>query len=330
MARTRVVNASAPIEVTPEPFWVKYAPTSERYQWAWKWAGGFVCLLLLMKFTTWKIVFVLAVAYGLTYFFEKWRRNKTARLILEVRLQGQYITNVPKPFTVPTSGVRIWSVPQDVFERLIVFGDHRPPMNTNGLLVADFVDARNQVVVFPDDSVWSNFTFLTHANDDMAQYFRQVMDEEKALQKVREHAAMMWSNNKLAPEEALAIITRASQQQRNLAANPKTFRNLFIYYKDTIPHLQHLLVEVEARFEEKAHQMGVAYALMLNGMPLRPEIVKGLPLQRGDYDRLVMKNPRYDEDDVIAEDTGLAAESGAEPIQPGEHTIGMRPRMRMR
>lgn len=305
-----------PIVTTPEPAWVRWLPVPPRS--FWKILGGIVALLLLIKFTHPSILLV-GVAAGIIFFiFEKWRRKLHNILLLEVRLQGQRITNVPNPFVVPSSSVHIWSIPKELFEQAIAFGDFRPPMNTNGLFVCDYYDPKHNVIVYPDDMNWANWVFLTNTNDEIATYFSNLFAQGKAQEHLKAVAVRAYQSGELSAEMAFYAVEEVDAHQRDLMRNPKTFRNLFLYYKRTIPYLQHLLWEMQARFEERAHQLGATYALMTNGLPLRPELVKGLPIERADNDRIRMLNPDYDEDESPVQDTGLAEEgSGTEALPAG-------------
>lgn len=322
---TRIANEPSPVVAEPEPAWVRYFPFKS-VSAGWKIIGLTVVFILLIKFTHWAAVIIPGgVAFVCTYLFEKWRRQRHGKYLLEVRLQGQRINNVPAPFIVPASGVRLWRIPNEVYDAAIVFGDFRPPMNTGGLIVADWYDPVNNAIVFPDDANWANWTFLTHSNPEIDEYFKDVLSKQKALDKLKMATAHAWMRKEMTDLEVYQALEEIEGEQRKLIRNPKTYRNLFLYYKGTIPFLQHLLMDIQARFEERSHQLGAAYALMTRGLALRPELVKALPISRRDFDRIGFDAPDYEEGESPVEDSGMAEEgSGGEAMAPGMHTLAHR------
>lgn len=322
-SRKQIMNEPSPVVAEPEPWYVRRLPFKSIPAMLKILAIG-IALVFVVRFTHWAaVLFPGTIGFVGTYLFEMWRRKKSGRYLLEVRLQGQEIRNTPQRFTVPASGVRLWLLPQEIYEGALVFGDFRPPMNTGGLIVCDYYDPINNAIVFPDDANWANWTFLTHTNDEIDGYFKEVLSKQKALEKSRNLIAELYYEGRLSPEEAYITLEDIEGEQRKLLKNPKTYRNLFLYYKTTIPWLQHLLMDLQARFEERAHQLGAAYSLMTNGLPLRPELVKALPIERADYDRIKFAAPDYLQEEAVVEDTGIAEEGvGSEGIAQGMHTIG--------
>jgi hypothetical protein len=242
-------------------------------------------------------------------------RNRESVFVIECRIEGELITHCAyyqRPVLVPNSWIRIHLVPRSRLKDAYEFGDSTPPVKTHNIVIVDFFEKRDNgdlILVYPVQGTFNNFALYSRMNSDLVASLASIHKERLNNQQFKAAVTQLAREGRLGStkrenDERLALFFQdANAFEGKMASSAAAQRDLFKFYKDTIPQLHRELLMLYQELPRKAMAEAAKFA----------HVLFQHPMSRGIHDRIQSILDKKDSVDYEAEvrrryEEGLAKE----------------------
>lgn len=236
----------------------------------------------------WATAYLAPVLFFIAYFavvklMAKYGRKDPA-LVIETNLQGEVITHcarMERPIFVTSTGIRVRVIPASRIQDIVSFGDPAPPVQTRNLLICDYYEelpTGEIILVYPRNRQFSNLALVGRINQDLADAMARIGDAWKANEAFRELAMDAYERGQLGGTEGEAVqklrslLGQGAETERILVNTSAAGRDLFLFYKDTIPALEKELVMMKQEFPRLVMAETAKWLHKLNRHPMSQAI----------------------------------------------------------
>ena len=270
-----------------------------------------LAVILIVVKVGWLPLIAFPVSAAFAWAWWKYHYHVEKIMIIEVRAEGQRFRKPHLPFNmrVTDSAFRVFFGPRKLYDRAVKYGVFEPVYEVPSyIVICDWFDPVKNVIIFNEDTDWTNFAVVAQLNQTLAKSLRRRGRKEDALRMFQRHMVALYNEGRIDKETLNSALVDTEQQLDIIRESPLTKRSFAHYFQDTIPRLKQQVMMLVKGIEEYAFALAAEMAYGFYNQPMTPQVEAEIKARKDKYGRMKMDifkefewGPEFDELDPDAE-----------------------------